>query len=259
MTTYNAGNLTSNTNYQVTLSQKGGDTVVGNSPQDFEFSLLNEYTSLLTLVGQVSSDIPLGNIASAVVKGAVMGATIFGVGAPIAASVQVWTGTNPMEFTLPISFRAYSDPQKDVINPLRTLIQMASPTRIMSAFMQAPGPTLADAGINLANVGSVLSNNSKSGSTGSSFLTNLNKGITMQIGTGIIVPGLVITGLNIKVANRAYRKNGLPTFAEATVSLRTFVSYCQDDVLGMFYEKSSTTASSSSSGSAAGTGAGGGS
>lgn len=224
-----AGNTSNNANYRVSLSQKGTNlTVVGNAPQDFEFSLQNDYTDLLTLMGSLGGNsVDLGPAGSAAVNLLQAGALAAGYGQSVAATMQVWTGTHPLEFTLPISFRAYSDPSKDVIVPLRTLIQMGSADR-QGAWMKAPGPTPADLAM-------AVNTGANGYYTGQSFLTNVNNSITMQFGQSITVPGLIITGITVKLYNRAERNTGLPIAAEATVSLRTVIAYGKDDILNMFY------------------------
>lgn len=238
--TMQSGNLTTNPNYQVTLTQNGTNlTVIGNAPQDFDFNLTNEYTSLMQLAGTFGvGTASVSNTAGNILKGSIGVATALGVGQAKAGTVQVWNGTSPLEFTLPISFRAYSDPLADVINPLRMLIQMASPTSTVG-FLMSPGPSLADAfGSAFKSVASSIESllgGTANTNSGASFLSGLNKAITLRFGSGIVVPGLIITGLHVKMGSRAARGSGLPISAEATVSLRTFMVFSQNDVLNMFY------------------------
>jgi hypothetical protein len=254
VTSSTSGFLTDNQNYRVKLLQKGGKTVIGNAPQDFELQLQNNYDNLLTQLSNMSGALPssasgLSGLAKAVETGAnvvATGAVALGYGQAVAATAQVWTGTSPLEFTLPISFRAYDNPSKDVIEPLRDLIAMASPEGV-AAWLKSPGPTMLE----------MLEAAKNSITNGSSFLTGLNNAITMYFGKNIVVPGLVITGLNVKIYNRAERKTGLPIAAEATVSLRTVVAYSKQNVLAMFYGNAYGDTTFSTDTSAAGAASGG--
>jgi hypothetical protein len=250
------GNLTPNRNYRTTLAQKGTNlSVTGNSPQDFDLQLQNDYVDLFTAFSGNMGPVGLGGVASNIALGAINAATVFGYGMATLATVQVWKGTHPLDFTLPLSIRAYSDPRTDVIDPLRALIQMASPSPAAAgAFLKSPGPTIADM---VKAVGGQFMGGGASGFTIGGALANLNNAITMFFGTGVVVPGLIITGLHVKLSNRAERKTGLPIAAEATVSLRTCIAYSRDEVLAMFYGagfgSSNPVVSANSGGAAAST------
>lgn len=147
-----------------------------------------------------------------------------------AASIQVWIGTVPLDFTLPLSFRAYRDPLTEVMQPLVNIIQMASPkdagVGVLGDKLSSPGPSPWDL-LNAYKNGGL-------GVTSYQMLLSLDKAITMQIGRYTQVPGLIITGLSVKFGTRADRKSGLPIAAEATLNMKTVVSFSQQDVLSIF-------------------------
>lgn len=231
--------ITTNPNYQITLTKVGtGLSVVGNAPQDFELNVHNDFTDILHTIdvsfGVDNSAIKsLTNFATSTAKslGAITGTSLTRV-----ATIQVWTGTAPMEFTVPLSFRAYSNPLVDVMQPLVRTIQMASPqdggAGAGVALLKSPAPTIADM------IGAIANNSS---STGFQMMAGLNNAITMQVGRNIVVPGLVITGLSVKMGTRAERQTGLPIAVEITLSLRTVMSFSQQDVLAMFNQQSQIT------------------
>jgi hypothetical protein len=244
-TATNSGIITTNPNYQITLTQNGTNLmVVGNAPQDFELNLHNNYVDLLTLLNPLLGG---GGTGGALLSAAKTTAdvvtnvaTLTGTSLSRIATVQIWTGTTPLSFTIPISFRAFSSPLNDVIQPLLTLIQMGSPTDggggLGTAILNSPGPSLVD-------MGKAITANPSG--TVSSWLSGLNKAITMQMGSNMVVPGLVIEGLHIKWGMRADRATGLPVAAEATVSFKTVVSFSQQDVLGMFQQNGQALAGTS--------------
>jgi hypothetical protein len=58
-------------------------------------------------------------------------------------TMQVWQGSgNDFEFTLQFELRAWSDPVRDVLDPLRTLLKMSMPGLKESGFLESPGPIL---------------------------------------------------------------------------------------------------------------------
>jgi hypothetical protein len=247
--------VTKNPNYRVVLVQNGAsgglsnftlapsvgeNIVVANSPTDFSLSLTNNYIDLTTVLSSMFSGglSPAAQAADAMTKLAGAGLAA-GVGMPLLASMQIWSGTGPLEFELPLSFRAYKNPKTEVIDPVRKLIQMASP-RKAGPVLTSPGPNIMDMGgskivdaMKSASPSGLIS--AVSGIFTASFLTNLPRAITMYFGKGIVVPGLLIKGVNIKMMNRADRKSGLPIACEATLSLCTVVAFSGDDILAMFY------------------------
>lgn len=64
------------------------------------------------------------------------------------ATMQVWQGSgNDFEFTVQFELRAWSDPVRDVLDPLRTLLRMSLPSKTESGFLKSPGPILGADGV----------------------------------------------------------------------------------------------------------------
>lgn len=58
-------------------------------------------------------------------------------------TAQIWQGTSPMEFSLPLVFQVESDPAQDVLLPLMRLYSLVLPSApIPDGFLQSPGPYL---------------------------------------------------------------------------------------------------------------------
>ena len=86
-----------------------------------------------------------------------------GLGTRLVAQVltlQVWQGggNNDFDFSIQFELRAYSDPERDVMVPLRVLLGMAMPSLSSNGFLQAPGPALSKEGLQAfgAGAGAVL-------------------------------------------------------------------------------------------------------
>ena len=228
--------VSSNPNYVVKLLKNSmvPISVVGNSPADFEMSFTNEYGSLFdSLSSLVSSGGAEGWFGQAVdaAADAATGAA-FGLGfGTLFSSIQVWKGSSPLDFTIPITFRAYSDPMVEVINPVRSIIIMSSPARSQApganalGIIRSPGPSFGD--LSAQYVSTLLNQQN--------FLMSLPNAITLFFGKKIVIPGLLVTSLHIKFSNRAHRKTGLPIACDVNIGLRTVYAFTQDEILALFF------------------------
>jgi hypothetical protein len=257
--------VSKNPNYQIQLVKNTTPNiaVIGNTPTDFEFSFNNEYVSLFDTLGDViKSGGKEGWFGTGVdlLVGAGLG---FGLNT-IASSLQIWKGTSPLDFTIPITFRAYSDPVTEVINPVRALIQMGSPARLQLGgagtalgAIRSPGPSMGDILASAVTGGGSGWDLVKNGGFGTNFLKSLRNGITLFYGQKIVIPGLVITSLHVKFLNRAHRGTGLPVACDVSIGLKTIYAYAQDEMLAMFYGtnfKGATASTQTSSAVTRGTG-----
>lgn len=57
-------------------------------------------------------------------------------------TAQYWTGNAPIEFTIPLQFKALNDAKKEVVLPLKTLMKAALPTTGEFNFLIPPGPNI---------------------------------------------------------------------------------------------------------------------
>ena len=63
-------------------------------------------------------------------------------------TMQVWQGSaSDFDFSIQFELRAWSDPSKDVIQPLQTLLKMSLPSLDDTGFLMSPGPILNAEGI----------------------------------------------------------------------------------------------------------------
>lgn len=70
-------------------------------------------------------------------------------------TLQVWQGggNNDLDFSIQFEFRAYSDPEQDVMVPLRTLLAMTMPSLSTNGFLKAPGPQITKEGLKSLGAG----------------------------------------------------------------------------------------------------------
>ncbi len=122
------------------------------------------YQNSTVVVGAVPDTLEINQSAtwnapwSSGVGGAKGDIMALGLGTRLVAQVltlQVWQGggNNDFDFNLQFELRAFSDAERDVMIPLRTLLSMAMPSLNANGFLQAPGPTLTQEGIKKLGAG----------------------------------------------------------------------------------------------------------
>lgn len=130
-----------NRNYTVMIKQSKGPTdliVVGTVPQSFQIQQSVDWKAPWG-AGLGGS----GNIGDLIaVTGNRLVAQIM--------TMQVWQGSgNDFEFTVQFELRAWSDPVRDVLDPLRSLLKMSLPSIGENGFLKSPGPVLSPEGIKI--------------------------------------------------------------------------------------------------------------
>ena len=148
-----------------------------------------------------------------------------GMGTRLVAQVltlQVWQGggNNDFDFSIQFELRAYSDPERDVMIPLRTLLNMTVPSLSSNGFLQAPGPRLTQEGIKKLGAGvaavavktgevvvdaakagyKVATGEMKNGGIGS--ITDSAANAVNQIGTTAKEQGLTRKGIEANMENK---------------------------------------------------------
>lgn len=228
------GNLPDNPNYWVRIYQLGtGYDVVANSPQDFEFAYSNEWADMST----IASGGLLSGFGGRVAR---LGKFFGSYTQSRLTNIQVWTGTKPLEFSLPLIFKAHSDPVKEVVEPVRDLVKMATPGGLFagtedssrqqksmldhlgmggagSTFLRSPGPNLVE------SVKALLAGHMMP-----------NYAIYMRLGRRVTYPGLVITEIRGKWGNR-FTREGWPISAELTVGFRTFTTWTRAEIANSLF------------------------
>ena len=118
-------------------------TVQGYMPDTISMGLSADYVSPLESIGEMASG--AGGPVSAIAKmfGYKVSANIF--------SMVLWSGSSHMDLTLELRFVALTDTYKDVIEPIRKLTSLITPTiepfsastgPIQLGMMKSPGPSL---------------------------------------------------------------------------------------------------------------------
>lgn len=208
---------------QVNTGGQGNRYAVGASaPPSFNLEVNNNFIDFSTLFegafggGQGSGRAGAALAAAAQTAGSYNQSRV--------ASFQIWGGTSPLVFPLQIEFRAFKDPRKEVIEPVRNLLWMASGSSGNLGFLNSPSPSILDAMKAIGNA-----------TQGQFFLTNLNKTISVRVGTQFYLAGLIIENLSLEVSTAAERDSGLPMAIKANINFKTIVSYSREDILSAFY------------------------
>jgi len=147
-------------------------------------------------------------------------------------SVAVWEGTSPVEMTLPLEFIAEKpgSAMKEVLIPIRTLLQMALPSRIGGNFklnvpsVDIPGTSVSTPALSL-DFGAVLAPPGPVPSPGfaKAFGTDPGEIITIEIGKFLKFERVVITGATASFP-AIVDKAGIPMRGTVELSFMTSVT-----------------------------------
>lgn len=191
-------------NFLVYISSKKG-TVVARAPEELALNLTSEWDTPLLSSGFTLLDLALREGFGKSTKSQF-------------ASAQVWTGSSPIEITLPLEFYAEADPILEVVQPIVTLARMALPTLSGKAgdqgFLTPPGPSLL--GFNIRG------NESK----------DSNDQISIVIGNFLNFTNVIITEVSPTFVTRDMTKGGAPLKATCDVTFRTMFSLTGNDFAG---------------------------
>lgn len=139
-----------NPNYTVTFMQTRGNnegviSVTGSAPETLQMSQIVEWSTPFAagLLGDgLASDIAAVTLGTRLVGHSM--------------TMQVWQGKgSQIDFVVPFELRVWSDPWRDVMQPIIQLLEMASPTVSSNGFLISPGPIITpeDAGRIMAQMG----------------------------------------------------------------------------------------------------------
>lgn len=208
-----------NPNYRVLIIKNSSPPmrVIGNCPAEFEIGYQNEWQDLAT----VAERIGLGGGASRLATALAAFASATGNASQSrAGTFQIWIGTRPLQFSLPLQLNAISNPQTEIIDPIKTIFAMAAPEAQAGAFLKSPGPSLVDAGLAIEK--------------GEGFFQSLNNGISIFLGRGFTLHGLVIDSIRLRAATRSVNTGQL-IHAEVIIEFKTAATYSRDDMLRSFF------------------------
>lgn len=243
--TANKGSLAENHNYLVGLRTEsagfgqGPVTIVANCPEQFGIRLTNEWESMIsTFLGSSNA------IAGGIQKGVGMAVL------PQFLTAQVWRGTTPLEFNIPMSFNARDSALNDVVRPIRDLIRLASPYRMTNAQWAAASGVNSAVGLIVNAVANPTATalavaataatrnnyfeNQILHSPGPTFWEYVDKqhqhNIQLIIGRAIFLESVVITSLDVEWDSR-YTPEGYPISASANVGIKTHYTLDRNDLL----------------------------
>lgn len=208
-----------NPNYLLTLSN-GDNSVKIEVPIPKDFGLRSEVEW-----GTLSKDIlpgSLGAIVDNIFKGFDLASKITGVQSSTVNAVQqfpVWLSNSPISFDVPFEFRAMSDAQKEVVQPVKQLLALACPME-EGDLLHAPGPR-----IKIKSNGSLI------------FDPKYN--IKLKFGNLMTIRNILITNVNPTFDSR-FVASGAPISAKAEVSFRTLKAPTYQDLLSWFEGENSS-------------------
>lgn len=132
------------------------------------------------------------------------------------STFPTWTGTEPIEFSIPFKFDAISDTNTEVYQPWVSLMKVLCPSsEDGGTFLTAPGPQFR------------LNKEAKK------IEFSKDRLLSLKIGNLIYIRGVIVTAVN----NTLYSKfdiNGKPISAQSDVTLRTIFSPTVDDITNWF-------------------------
>lgn len=199
-----------NPNYKFRIL-KGGFT--GNSapevlegwlPETFDFRVQSDWEPLLMNLADISkasmgNDILAGGFGHRVFLQSTTG--------------QVWRGSGPIEFTLPIMLDAETNAYEDVTKKVLTLTKWCTPSfsgskSFGAGVLQAPGPSISQ------------------GAVGGPMYT-------VEIGRFMAISNVIFPSMDVTF-HTAPVESGDFIAADINLSIRTFFTPTQEDILGWF-------------------------
>lgn len=122
-------------------------------------------------------------------------------------SGAVWTQGSAITMTIPFVFQAYSDPVKEVLEPMRDLMKMVAPSEGTGGLLKAPGPH----GLSTSN-----------SSLGGEY-------IIVEIGKFLKLEPVVITAVNEEFDTQ-FDAKGNPIAVTISVDIQSFWTVTQQDI-----------------------------
>ncbi len=241
---------------QAPSGSRPGRSLYAELPADFNFNLTAEWAAPFA-EGIIHSD-RLNMIAQ--MMGMKFSNQTF--------SSNFWTGSSDVSFSFPLTFVAETSYQ-DVLKPILTLVEMALPTiDPTSGFFRAPGPTIKASSDLQREVGDIIQTvrsfspsqaisrltggtatppaNTNVGQVGSQPLSLAQSAvnklkeemqfeglISLQIGTFLTIPSVVITSIN-KDFKVLIGPDGVPMQVTATVDFKTHQTPSAADIVSWY-------------------------
>ena len=211
------------THYQIHITVPDrGLAIHAFMPENFTSAMNSEYempfaeSSLTNLLSK------FGGAAGEAVGAA---AKLTGFGTTVQqASMQVWQGVAPMEFSIPVRFLYNTNTEQDIIAPMKALMSLVLPSRLdpnlgTASTMISPGPKVTL---------------TKGGEGGLLTWATIENQIQLAIGTFMFFESVVITGVDSEYEIKLDRANKKPISLEATVNFTTFLTPTVEDLNTIF-------------------------
>lgn len=139
-------------------------------------------------------------------------------------SGAVWTGGSYLSISLPFLLHAYTDAKSDVMNKLVQLMSLAAPSEDgIGGTLRAPGPTVA-------NLDAIMEGNFSL--QGNPFQMGGDV-ITVNLGRFITLTPCIITEV-VPTFDTMFDQNGTPMGVSVNVSIETFFTTTQEDLVKAF-------------------------
>jgi len=208
-----------NPNYQVHLRSKvGGEIdIIGFLPESLAINLSSNWDSILkSFIGSGQASGAGGSIVDKGLEKSQQLMQIFGAKTAYTklSTFPTWTGTEPLEFSIPFRFDAVNDTEQDVVKPWVSLLKAVCPTED-GLTLRAPGPEV------------IIDEKTKLP------VFKDDKTLVLRIGTFIFIEGVIITSVNNTMFSK-FDIKGRPIQAQADVTLRTTFSPTVQDIENWF-------------------------
>lgn len=128
-------------------------------------------------------------------------------------SAQLWQSSTPIEFSIPFTFVATNDPEKEVKDKVKNLLKLCAPSE-NGLMLKAPGPSVADAARGALGL--------------------KGRKIKLRIGTFLTLEPCIITRVDAQFEN-LMGAHGIPLKAKVTVDITSYYScFTTTDIDTMF-------------------------
>jgi hypothetical protein len=139
---------------------------------------------------------------------------------------KIWQGTSDMTINIPFIFKVEINPEKELINPIKTLLSWALPTGGTGASILLKAPYAPFKSLQTSVAGAVTGSTKEVGETAYP--------VTVQFGNFFQLPSCVITSIN-QTYDSIFDKNGKPLSAKVDVTvMSTTIITVEDTLNGMF-------------------------
>lgn len=213
------------------IVKRDGNNVVNLStplPENYQFSLSTNYDNPFNQ--------PLSGLGDKVTGGSSISALATGATALVGVTTlnkwlsgAVWTGGSLFQIDIPFVLQAYTDPELEIIKPMRELMQLVAPAETVGGMLLAPGPHLLRDPAGLAAASS--SDEGLAASIQSDFESGRMGGddITVKIGKFFTMRPCVITNVH-ESFDTQFDHNGNPISVVIQVSIMSFFTPTKEDI-----------------------------